>query len=83
MAGETLLSADETLAGFPDNTQGLILPLDVRNFVVSAAVSIGFMEDSGPWTIPLAERTGCQAVGVDTSPGMLKKARAKDGQGCV
>jgi len=33
---------------------------------------------TGRWTIPLAERTGCEAVGVDSSPEMLAKARAKD-----
>jgi ubiquinone/menaquinone biosynthesis C-methylase UbiE len=34
---------------------------------------------TGRWTIPLVERTGCEAVGVDNSPEMLAKARAKDG----
>jgi ubiquinone/menaquinone biosynthesis C-methylase UbiE len=33
---------------------------------------------TGRWTIPLAQRTGCDAVGVDNSPEMLAKARAKD-----
>jgi ubiquinone/menaquinone biosynthesis C-methylase UbiE len=33
---------------------------------------------TGRWTIPLAERTGCEAVGLDRSSGMLDKARAKD-----
>jgi len=33
---------------------------------------------TGRWTIPLAERTGCEAVGLDSSPEMLEKARAKD-----
>lgn len=55
MAGETLLTSAETLAGFPDNTQGLITPLDVRNFVVSSQTSLGFMEDAGPFTIPLVD----------------------------
>jgi ubiquinone/menaquinone biosynthesis C-methylase UbiE len=38
---------------------------------------------TGRWTIPLAERTGCEAVGVDNSPGMLAKAREKDSDGRV
>jgi SAM-dependent methyltransferase len=33
---------------------------------------------TGRWTIPLAERTGCEAVGLDRSPEMLARARAKD-----
>ncbi len=33
---------------------------------------------TGRWTIPLAARSGCQAVGLDRSAGMLEKARAKD-----
>lgn len=38
---------------------------------------------TGRWTIPLAERTGCEAVGVDNSEAMLEKARAKDAGGRV
>ena len=38
---------------------------------------------TGRWTIPLAERTGCEAVGVDSSPAMLARAREKDADGRV
>ncbi len=38
---------------------------------------------TGRWTIPLAERTGCEAVGLDSSAAMLEKARAKDPEGRV
>jgi len=38
---------------------------------------------TGRWTIPLAERTKCEAVGLDNSPEMLAKARAKDPAGRV
>jgi len=38
---------------------------------------------TGRWTIPLAERTGCEAVGLDSSAAMLEKARAKDAAGRV
>ena len=38
---------------------------------------------TGRWTIPLAERTGCEAVGLDSSAAMLEKARAKDSEGRV
>lgn len=38
---------------------------------------------TGRWTIPLAERTGCEAVGVDKSAGMLARAREKDQAGRV
>ncbi|UCH34594.1 MAG: class I SAM-dependent methyltransferase [Armatimonadota bacterium] len=38
---------------------------------------------TGRWIIPLAERTGCAAVGVDNSREMLAKARVKDSRGRV
>jgi ubiquinone/menaquinone biosynthesis C-methylase UbiE len=38
---------------------------------------------TGRWTIPLVERTGCEAVGVDRSPEMLAKARGKDRTGRI
>jgi ubiquinone/menaquinone biosynthesis C-methylase UbiE len=38
---------------------------------------------TGRWTIRLAERTGCEAVGLDKSEGMLEKARPKDTAGRV
>lgn len=38
---------------------------------------------TGRWTIPLAKRSGCEAVGVDNSQAMLDKARAKDTEGRV
>ena len=38
---------------------------------------------TGRFAIPLAERTGCEAVGLDKSEEMLAKAREKDVQGRV
>jgi ubiquinone/menaquinone biosynthesis C-methylase UbiE len=38
---------------------------------------------TGRWTIPLVERTGCDAIGVDLSPEMLTKAREKDSTGRI
>jgi ubiquinone/menaquinone biosynthesis C-methylase UbiE len=38
---------------------------------------------TGRWTIPIARRTGCKAVGLDSSAAMLAKARAKDAEGRV
>jgi ubiquinone/menaquinone biosynthesis C-methylase UbiE len=38
---------------------------------------------TGRWTIPLAKRTGCEAVGLDSSEEMLEKARAKDSENRV
>jgi len=38
---------------------------------------------TGRWTIPLAARTGCDAVGVDSSQKMLERARQKDRGGRV
>jgi ubiquinone/menaquinone biosynthesis C-methylase UbiE len=38
---------------------------------------------TGRWTIPLVKRTGCEAVGLDSSREMLQKAREKDSEGLV
>ncbi|MFB3881134.1 MAG: class I SAM-dependent methyltransferase [Armatimonadota bacterium] len=38
---------------------------------------------TGRWTIPIARRTGCEAVGLDSSEAMLAKAREKDQGGLV
>jgi ubiquinone/menaquinone biosynthesis C-methylase UbiE len=38
---------------------------------------------TGRWTLPLAKRTGCEAVGLDNCLEMLAKARAKDTEGRV
>jgi ubiquinone/menaquinone biosynthesis C-methylase UbiE len=38
---------------------------------------------TGRWTLLLVEKTGCEAVGVDLSPGMLAKARKKDATGRI
>jgi len=38
---------------------------------------------TGRWTIPLAERTGCEAAGLDRSPEMLARAQEKDAGGRV
>ena len=56
MAGETLKTAAELLADFPDNTAGLIEAIDARNFVVGATPGVGALEDDPlqtPFTIPL------------------------------
>ena len=38
---------------------------------------------TGRWCIPLVERSGCQAVGVDSSPQMLEQARGRDRTGRI
>jgi ubiquinone/menaquinone biosynthesis C-methylase UbiE len=38
---------------------------------------------TGRWTVPLVDRTGCTAVGIDSSPEMLAKARGKDRTGRI
>ena len=58
MAGETLRTATELLAEFPDNTAGLIDALQSRNFVVSVAVAVAFLEDDPaqvPYVIPMTD----------------------------
>jgi hypothetical protein len=42
-------------ASFPDNTQGLITPLANRDMVISEAVNVGFLVETGDtYTIPIA-----------------------------
>jgi ubiquinone/menaquinone biosynthesis C-methylase UbiE len=38
---------------------------------------------TGRWTIPLVEKSGCEAIGIDTSSAMLGQARAKDVTGRI
>jgi len=55
VAGEELLTQEQLLASFPDNADGLIEAVDSRSFVVSASMSVGFLEDNPvdtPVTIP-------------------------------
>jgi len=54
MAGETLRTAIQLLAEFPDNTAGLIDAINSRNAVVSEMGGIGFLEDdSASFNIPI------------------------------
>lgn len=46
MAGETLRTASQLLAEFPDNTAGLIDAVNSRNMIVSELLGVGFMEDN-------------------------------------
>ena len=72
MAGETLLTAAETLAGFPDNTQQLIQPLDVRNFVVSAQVSSAWLDElNDPYVITMVDGVWTSVLTPAPSPDFL------------
>ena len=72
MAGETLLTAADTLAGFPDNTQGLITPLDSRNFVVSAQTSSGFIEEQNdPVTLTMVDGVWVSVLSALLSPDFV------------
>jgi hypothetical protein len=64
-----LLYLDEVLAGYPDNTAGLITPLNVRNHVVSTIRGVGFLDS--PTTINLPVENG---VGVIINPLLLDAA---------
>jgi len=46
VAGETLKTAAQLLADFPDNTAGLIEAVNSRNLVVSAGNDVAFVEES-------------------------------------
>ncbi len=54
---QTLLYGSEVLAGFPDNTAGLITPEDVRAFTVSSLVGQGFLETTTQITVPIISGT--------------------------
>jgi hypothetical protein len=57
---------DEVLAGYPDNTAGLINPINSRNHVVSTIRGVGFLDS--PTTITLPVENG---VGVIINPLLL------------
>ena len=69
MAGETLRTVAQMLAAFPDNTQGLISPLDARDMIVSEAVNVGFLNlDNGPSTIPITVQNEWVSMNANISP---------------
>jgi hypothetical protein len=71
MAGETLRTASELLGQFPDNTSGLIEAVDSRDFIVSATVGVGFLEDDPaqvPYTIPLVDGVPVDFLGTLVAP---------------
>ena len=49
---------DQVLAGYPDNTAGLITPLNVRNHLVSTIVGVGFIDSPTTITIPVLDGVG-------------------------
>jgi hypothetical protein len=56
VAGETLRTGQELLASFPDNQAGLIDAVQARDFVISAASGVIFVEDDPldvPFTLPM------------------------------
>jgi hypothetical protein len=53
-----LLYLDEVLAGYPDNTAGLITPLNARNHVVSTIRGVGFLDSATTITLPVLNGTG-------------------------
>ena len=58
MAGETLLTASQLLASFPDNQAGLIDAVQARDLVVSQAVGVMFVEDDPadvPYTLQMID----------------------------
>ena len=53
-----LLYLDEVLAGYPDNTAGLITPLNARNHVVSTIRGVGFLDSPTTITLPILNGSG-------------------------
>ena len=69
MAGETLRTVAQMLAAFPDNTQGLISPLDGRDMIVSEAVNIGFLDlDNGSYTLPITVQNEWVSINANITP---------------
>jgi len=65
----TLRYLDELLAGFPDNTQGLITAEKERDFVISIAEGIGYLADQTDVVIPVTD-----GVPVSVNPLLLGPA---------
>ena len=54
----TLLYIDELLANLPDNTAGLIEPVDARNGIVSNIRGVGFIDSPTTITLPILNGAG-------------------------
>ena len=65
----TLRYLDELLAGFPDNTQGLITAEKERDFVISIAEGVGYLADVTDVVIPVTD-----GVPVSINPLLLGPA---------
>jgi len=52
---QTLLYLDEVLAGFPDNISQLILPVNIRDQIVSTMRGVGFLEETTNVTVPITD----------------------------
>jgi len=71
VAGETLRDGSGLLANFPDNTAGLIDAVNSRDFVVSVAPGVGFVEDDPatvPYTIPMTDGVPVDFMASLTTP---------------
>lgn len=82
MAGETLKNVSDLLADYADNQAGLISAVDGRDFIVSAAVSVGFVEDDPaqvPYVIPMADGVPVDFLGTLTNPGFFGNFWKLDG----
>jgi hypothetical protein len=51
----TLRYVTELLAEFPDNVSSLIVPVNVRDFIISYVKGIGFIEDTTSFNIPITD----------------------------
>jgi len=55
LMAETLRYVEGLLANFPDNSQGLIKPVNMRDFVASFINGRGFLVDETPVNIPITD----------------------------
>ena len=82
MAGETLRTAIELLGEFPDNTSGLIDAVNSRDFIVSVAPGVAFMEDDPadtPIVIPITDGVPTDILAQLTAPQFIANFWQLDG----
>lgn len=80
MAGESLKTAAQLLAAFPDNQAGLIESVDDRDFIISSSLAVGFIEPIDvPLVLPMTDGVPVDLLSSFTQPGFNGNFWALDG----
>jgi hypothetical protein len=76
---QTLLYLDQALAGIPDNSQQLIVPENIRDFMVSQAQGKGFLEHTDNIALIITDGVWLQINPVLTNPSTAQILWSFDG----